>query len=47
MIRHHREACVLYKIYVSFVKIIWLATIRNFRTRMLNLSEDIFIPELS
>jgi len=26
---------------------IWLATIRNVRTKLLNLNEDIFIPELS
>ena len=26
---------------------IWLATVRNVRTKLLNLNEDIFIPELS
>jgi len=32
MIRHHRDACVLCKIYVSFVKIIWLGILNTFRT---------------
>jgi hypothetical protein len=36
MIHHHRDAFVLYKIYVSFVKIIWLPLVDTFRTFYFN-----------
>ena len=46
MIRHHRDACILYKINMCFVKIIWLAIANEVRTAIASSDKIIFIPEL-